>query len=395
MMFGSYVRAQAFPAKQEKSFEDWVSNRFGKRLFNTFFKTYTEKVWGIPCSEISADWAAQRIKGLSLISTIKSALLSGQATNNGEIIKTLIDAFDYPEKGPGQMWEMVADDIQTRNSEIKMKSSVEKILWEKGEVTGLEINCDGRRETVAGTDFISSMPIQELINKMEPEVPAEVGKAARLLGYRDFLTVSLIIDKADLFGDNWIYIHDSEVKVGRIQNFICFLAVGGLILLFPVLLSCALLVRLSSPGAILFRQIRIGREGKPFTLYKFRTMFTGRAGLPITAKTDHRITFWGKFLRASKLDELPELYNILRGDMSLVRPRPKVPELVDFANPAWRKILTVRPGITPVTIRLRNEEVLLVGVEDKNSFYLEVIQPFKLNGYLEYVKKNAGKPIWK
>lgn len=219
MLFGSYVKSQVMPIKNEKSFEDWVSNRFGKRLYNTFFKTYTEKVWGIPCNEISADWAAQRIKGLSLFSTIKNAILASKSDNKGEIIKTLIDAFDYPEKGPGQMWEKVADDIQTRGSELKMESCVEKIIWEDNKVTALGIGINGHSEVVPGTDFISSMPIRELVRKMEPAPPEEVTKAAELLAYRDFLTVSLIVNKADLFKDNWIYIHDSAVKVGRIQNF--------------------------------------------------------------------------------------------------------------------------------------------------------------------------------
>jgi protoporphyrinogen oxidase len=219
MMLGSYAKAQMFPVKPEISFEDWITNRFGKRLFNTFFKTYTEKVWGIPCHEISADWAAQRIKGLSLIATIKNALLATQTKNKSDIIKTLIDAFDYPEKGPGQMWEMVAESIQSRGSSLKMKSSVEKIHWQESKVTALEINTDGQKELVAGTDFISSMPVQELVRKMEPKPPLKIRQAADRLGYRDFLTVSLIINKADLFQDNWIYIHDSAVKVGRIQNF--------------------------------------------------------------------------------------------------------------------------------------------------------------------------------
>ena len=219
LMVGSYAKAQMFPIKPEISFEHWICNRFGKRLYNTFFKTYTEKVWGIPCSEISADWAAQRIKGLSLIATIKNAILSAQPTNKGEIIKTLIDAFDYPEKGPGQMWEMVAESIQARDSELKMKADVEKIFWEKGKVTALQTSNGERQEVIDGTDFISSMPMQELVRKMSPEPPAEVKEAADKLGYRDFLTVSLIINKADLFQDNWIYIHDSAVKVGRIQNF--------------------------------------------------------------------------------------------------------------------------------------------------------------------------------
>ena len=219
MMLASYVKAQMFPIKDEISFQDWITNRFGKRLYNTFFKTYTEKVWGIPCHEISADWAAQRIKGLSLIATIKNALLATRVKSKSEVIKTLIDAFDYPEKGPGQMWEMVAQSIQTSGSDLKMKSSVDKILWQPGRVTSLQINVDGRTENVSGTDFISSMPIQELVGKMEPTPPPEVGRAADRLSYRDFLTVSLIINKADLFQDNWIYIHDSSVKVGRIQNF--------------------------------------------------------------------------------------------------------------------------------------------------------------------------------
>ncbi len=219
MMLTSYMKAQVFPTKREVSFEDWISNRFGKRLYNTFFKTYTEKVWGIPCDKISADWAAQRIKGLSLISTIKNALLSSQPTQKSEVIKTLIDAFDYPEKGPGQMWETVADKIQGQGSELKMRSSVEGIVCEDGRVAALELDIDGKRETVPGTDFISSMPIRELVHKLKPAPPDEVIEAANKLGYRDFLTVSLVVNKADLFQDNWIYIHDPDVKVGRIQNF--------------------------------------------------------------------------------------------------------------------------------------------------------------------------------
>ena len=219
LMLASYVKAQLFPIKNERSFEDWICNRFGRRLYETFFKTYTEKVWGIECSKISADWAAQRIKGLSLIATVKNALLSSRNTSGGEIIKTLIDAFDYPEKGPGQMWETVADEIQKRNGEVKINSSVEKLLWRGGRITAVEIERGGRREIVEGTDFISSMPMRELVKKMEPPAPPNVLEAAEKLGYRDFLTVSLIVNKPELFKDNWIYIHDPGVKVGRIQNF--------------------------------------------------------------------------------------------------------------------------------------------------------------------------------
>ncbi len=217
--FLSYTKTQLFPIKPELSFEDWISNRFGRRLYHTFFKTYTEKVWGIPCNEISAEWAAQRIKGLSLLSALKNALITSQPKNKSNIIKTLIDSFEYPEKGPGMMWETVADIIKSKGSQLKLNAGVEKILWQKDKVTALEITTDGKKELIPGTDFISTMPIQELVRKMEPSVPDEVRHAADILSYRDFLTVSLIINKANLFEDNWIYIHDEAVKVGRIQNF--------------------------------------------------------------------------------------------------------------------------------------------------------------------------------
>jgi len=216
----SYTRAQIFPQKPEETFEQWVSNRFGKRLYNIFFKTYTEKVWGIPCNEITAEWAAQRIKGLSLLTAVKSALIAGQAKNKDGVIKTLIDAFDYPERGPGMMWETVAEIIQRQKSRIHFETNVEKIHWTKNHITALDTITSGRHsETIRGTHFVSSMPMRELIKKFEPAVPDEVLRAAEKLNYRDFLTVALIINKPDLFQDNWIYIHDSEAKVGRIQNF--------------------------------------------------------------------------------------------------------------------------------------------------------------------------------
>jgi lipopolysaccharide/colanic/teichoic acid biosynthesis glycosyltransferase len=172
----------------------------------------------------------------------------------------------------------------------------------------------------------------------------------------------------------------------------CILSVGGLILLFPVFVLCALLVRVSSPGPVLFRQQRVGHNGINFTLYKFRTMVISEKGLPITAESDSRITRIGKFLRKAKLDELPELYNILRGDMSFVGPRPESTELVDFNNPLWKEVLSIRPGITdPVTVRLRNEETLLATVEDKKKFYREVIQPYKLKGYIKYLAIKNSK----
>lgn len=215
----SYLRAQLFPEKNEETFEQWVSNRFGKRLYRIFFKTYTEKVWGIPCNEIMAEWAAQRIKGLSLVAAIKSALLQKNTTKKGDVIKTLIDEFDYPERGPGMMWETVAGIVQTRGTELRMNAGVEKLFWSDGALTGVEICRNGKPEIVEGSHFISTMPVRELIKKLDPPAPEHVLKAAEGLNYRDFLTVALVVDKPELFPDNWIYIHDSDVHVGRIQNF--------------------------------------------------------------------------------------------------------------------------------------------------------------------------------
>lgn len=219
LIFLSYVRAQLFPEKTEETFDQWISNRFGKRLYRIFFKTYTEKVWGIPCNQIMAEWAAQRIKGLSLLAAVKSALIQRQPSSKGDVIKTLIDAFDYPQLGPGMMWETVKDIVEQKGSEIRLKAGVEKILWSEGRVDALEISVDGKKDTVEGTHFISTMPIRELIQKFEPRAPENVVKAAEALNYRDFLTVALVVNKRELFPDNWIYIHDSDVKVGRIQNF--------------------------------------------------------------------------------------------------------------------------------------------------------------------------------
>ncbi|MEI6084580.1 MAG: NAD(P)/FAD-dependent oxidoreductase, partial [Verrucomicrobiota bacterium] len=205
----SYVWAQLFPIQPELTFEQWVTNRFGARLYRTFFKSYTEKVWGIPCDQISAEWAAQRIKGLSLLAALKNALLQQPNT-----IKTLIDAFDYPRLGPGQMWETVATLIQAHGHEIRSDAPVEKIHWTAGRVTGVETD-----ELVTGSYYLSSMPLRELIEKLSPAAPAPVRQAAAQLHYRDFLTVALIVNRRDVFPDNWIYIHDPDVKMGRIQNF--------------------------------------------------------------------------------------------------------------------------------------------------------------------------------
>jgi protoporphyrinogen oxidase len=210
----SYLRWQIRPHKREDTFEQWVTNRFGYRLFSIFFKTYTEKVWGIPCSELRAEWAAQRIKGLSLKTVLLTMFLKPQRT-----IKTLIEEFDYPRLGPGMMWQAVASEIEAKGGRVRLGEDVVRVCRTGNRIDSVAVARDGREETLPGTDFISSMPVSELILKLSPPAPAPVLEAARHLTYRDFLTVCLIVRKRDLFPDNWIYVHSAHVQVGRIQNF--------------------------------------------------------------------------------------------------------------------------------------------------------------------------------
>jgi protoporphyrinogen oxidase len=215
----SYFKSQLYPQRPELTFEQWVSNRFGKRLYEIFFKTYTEKVWGISCSEISAVWASQRIKGLSLFTALRAALVNQKNNPQENSIKTLIDSFHYPRHGPGMMWNEVKNRVTEGGGEVLLGAEVEKIYLSDNRVTGLEINKGGRSELITGTHYISSMPIRELIHKLSPLAPQPVMEAATTLNYRDFLTVILIIKQKEVFQDNWIYIHDPNVRMGRIQNF--------------------------------------------------------------------------------------------------------------------------------------------------------------------------------
>jgi protoporphyrinogen oxidase len=210
----SHLKWQVFPYPREDSFEQWVTNRFGRRLFLTFFKTYTEKVWGVPCSELKAEWAAQRIKDLSLRTAVMNMFSRRKTT-----IKTLIEEFDYPRLGPGMMWKAMRDEIVGAGGEVRLDREVLRIEHEGGRVSRVIVANEGHREEVAGSDFVSSMPITELVAKLDPPAPPAVLQAARALRYRDFLTVCLIVNRADLFPDNWIYVHDPLVKVGRIQNY--------------------------------------------------------------------------------------------------------------------------------------------------------------------------------
>ncbi|HYY57388.1 MAG TPA: NAD(P)/FAD-dependent oxidoreductase [Pyrinomonadaceae bacterium] len=215
----SYLRAQVFPEKQERTFEQWVRNRFGSRFYQLFFKTYTEKVWGIPCDEITADWAAQRIKDLSLGATIRNLLFKQRAKDKGGLIKTLIEEFDYPRRGPGMMWERMAGLVAERGGQVRLKTQVESIEWSAGGVERIVVGRNGEREALPGSHFISSMPIRELVRSLSPPAPSKVQTAAEKLNYRDFITVVLMVNRRDIFPDNWIYIHDPDVKMGRIQNF--------------------------------------------------------------------------------------------------------------------------------------------------------------------------------
>ncbi|MEI6106013.1 MAG: NAD(P)/FAD-dependent oxidoreductase [Opitutae bacterium] len=215
----SYGWARLFPRKPEGSFEDWVVNRFGRRLFNIFFKTYTEKVWGIPTHQLSADWAAQRIKGLSLSTAIINAF-RGRPKSSGAVIKTLIDTFDYPRHGPGQMWEKAAADLQTLGGQVVLGWRANKIRHAEGRIMAIEAgNPAGDRRTFAADQFIVSMPLQETVRAFDPPLAPAVQAAADRLHYRDFLTVALVVEGENPFPDNWIYIHEPDVKLGRIQNF--------------------------------------------------------------------------------------------------------------------------------------------------------------------------------
>jgi len=214
----SYLKAKIFPVKNPTNFEEWVTNQFGKRLFNIFFKTYTEKVWGIPCNEISADWAAQRIKGLSLSSAIFNALFkpNKKATDKDKVIKTLIDSFRYPKQGPGMMWEACAEKSKAMGVTLHMNCGVQKIEY-TGSNWSVQTTSQG---ILTGFEYVlSTAPMRELVANVLPAFPAAVAANAAALGYRDFLTVVLICKDEDAFSDNWIYIHDPKVKVGRVQNF--------------------------------------------------------------------------------------------------------------------------------------------------------------------------------
>jgi protoporphyrinogen oxidase len=218
----SYLWAQITPVRKPKSFEDWVRNKFGWRLFSIFFKTYTEKVWGMSCKEISADWAAQRIKGLSLVTAVMAAIFPKRKPKSGaKVVKTLIDSFRYPRLGPGMMWDACAAKVTAAGGQVKMGRRATLCSYDaatrRWAVTYED--ADGREEVVDTEHVISTAPVRELCKMLRPAVSAETMMAAESLKYRDFITVVLILKDRGAFADNWIYVHDPSVMVGRVQNF--------------------------------------------------------------------------------------------------------------------------------------------------------------------------------
>jgi protoporphyrinogen oxidase len=229
----SYMKSAVLPQREEKTLEDFLINRFGRQLYLTFFKSYTEKVWGVPCDQISAEWGAQRIKGLSLTAVVKHFLRKTFGKKRDESIAqeqtetSLIEKFLYPKLGPGQLWEHAASLVVQNGGEIHLGLSVDRIHVGNGRVVSIEaVDRDGKRMTFAGDYFFSTMPVRDLIRALDAAVPAEVTEVSEGLMYRDFITVGLLArnltvkeDDGSPLKDNWIYIQEPDVLVGRLQVF--------------------------------------------------------------------------------------------------------------------------------------------------------------------------------
>ncbi len=212
----SYGWSRLRPPADQTTFEGWVAARFGWRLYRHFFKTYTEKVWGYPATELQADWAAQRIKNLNLTNAVKNALFPKKGQRE---ITTLIDRFEYPRLGPGMMWERCCQLVESAGSQVVLGTPVTKIRREGGRAVAVESLVQGAPVERRAAAVISSMPLSALVAAMAPPAPPEVQAAAKGLHYRDHLTVALVVPESASFPDNWVYVHDPGVKVGRVQNF--------------------------------------------------------------------------------------------------------------------------------------------------------------------------------
>ena len=211
----SYFRTCLKGRVEIRNFEDWVISRFGRRLYEAFFKTYTEKVWGVSCSEISADWAAQRIKGFSVAALAKDLLLGRQGS---PVVKTLIDSFRYPRRGPGELWDTVARRVVNAGGSIKLGEEVVAIANAGDSIVAIEMRGPNGPHRYVAKHYVSTIPIRDLIRTMR-SVPEKTVAAAANLAYRDILIVALLMNQPKLFPDHWIYVHDPGVKVARIENF--------------------------------------------------------------------------------------------------------------------------------------------------------------------------------
>ncbi|MFH1149292.1 MAG: NAD(P)/FAD-dependent oxidoreductase [Actinomycetota bacterium] len=228
----SYLRSAAFPIRDETSLEDFFINRFGRELYRTFFKSYTEKVWGVPCSEISPEWGAQRVKGLSIFSAalhfFRSLFRRGSGVAQKDVETSLIERFLYPKFGPGQMWERVAERVVEAGGDVLTGCRVERLLVDGRRVTAVEASTPGGPRTFEADYVFSTMPVRELVRALDVEKPSEVVEISDGLAYRDFLTVGLLLERLQLgegdgerglVDDNWIYIQEPDVLVGRMQVF--------------------------------------------------------------------------------------------------------------------------------------------------------------------------------
>jgi protoporphyrinogen oxidase len=214
LALASYLKRRAAPLPVEDTFESWVTNRFGDRVFRTFFKSYTEKVWGIPCSELRAEWAAQRIKDLSLGEILRRALGLGDSN-----VRSLIERFHYPRLGPGMLWEAVQKRAEGAGAAVRLGEEVVRIERTERRIEAAVVEGPGGRERIPGAHFVTSIPLRALVERFDPPAPEAVRRAAGELRHRDYLTVCLILRRADVFPDNWIYVHDPSVRVARVQNY--------------------------------------------------------------------------------------------------------------------------------------------------------------------------------
>lgn len=221
----SYGRARARPRGDEKTFEEWVSNRFGNRLFDIFFRSYTEKVWGLPTSEIGAEWASQRIKNLDLGTAVQKAVIDPVLDRvipwrETPVVASLIEEFYYPRTGPGLMYDRMRDQMVALGGDLAFREPVIRVEHDGSRVRrAWTRRSDGTEVAYEGDGFISSMPLTQLVQAMDPPAPDDVLQSVRALRYRNLLTIDLIVDHPDLFPDNWIYVHDKRLQLGRIQNF--------------------------------------------------------------------------------------------------------------------------------------------------------------------------------